>query len=228
MRLKVDAKSVEEALGTAAIIGFNAKNVKKSLILKKKIILASTSRYRAELLSRLQLAFDVASPSVDEKPLAGEAPAATALRLAEAKARNVAAPLGGQAVVVIGSDQVADLDGRQIGKPGTRERAREQLSDMRAKTVIFHTAVAVIDCANGEMQSEIVATKVTFRDYSDAEIENYLDRENALDCAGSAKSEGLGAALILRMRSDDPTALVGLPLLVLHRMLANADVEVLS
>jgi septum formation protein len=218
----------KKAWKTAAIIGFHAKNVKKSLILKKKIILASTSRYRAELLSRLKLAFGVESPSADEAPLAGETPAATALRLAEAKARNVAALRHGQAAVVIGSDQVADLDGQQIGKPGTRERAREQLRAMRAKTVIFHTAVAVIDCANGEMQSEVVATNVTFRDYSDAEIENYLDRENALDCAGSAKSEGLGAALILRMRSDDPTALIGLPLLALHRMLANAGIEVLS
>jgi septum formation protein len=198
------------------------------LILKKKIILASTSRYRAELLARLQLPFDVAKPHVDETPLSGENPATTAARLAMAKATNVAAAHAHRQVIVIGSDQVADLNDVQIGKPGTRERAHEQLRDMRAQTVIFHTALAVIDCTDGYQQSAIVATEVTFRNYGDAEIAYYLDHEDALDCAGSAKSEALGAALISRMRSDDPTALVGLPLLALHQMLINVGVSVLS
>lgn len=196
--------------------------------MKKKIILASTSRYRAALLSRLKLPFEAASPDVDEAPAAAEVPADTARRLAMAKAVSIAALHRGAPVVVIGSDQVADLDGQQIGKPGTAARAREQLRTMRAKTVVFHTALTVIDCATGEVQSDLVATEVAFRNYTDAEIDNYLRREDALDCAGSAKSEGLGAALIDRMRSDDPTALVGLPLLALNRMLANAGIHALA
>ncbi len=218
----------ENEIIQVAIIDFLAKNVKKSLILKKKIILASTSRYRAELLTRFQLPFDVAKPQVDETPRPGELPAKTALRLAQAKAANVASDYAGQLILVIGSDQVAELNGLHIGKPGTKERAREQLRSMRAQTVIFHTALSLIDCGDGNQQSEIVTTDVTFRDYTDAEIENYLARENALDCAGSAKSEALGAALISKMRSDDPTALIGLPLLMLHQMLANVGVSVLS
>ena len=204
------------------------------MILKIKIILASTSRYRAELLSRLQIPFDVAKPAVDETPIADEAPQATALRLAIAKAKIVAdavadaSPHDASNILVIGSDQVADLNGRQLGKPGTRERARAQLQAMRGQTLVFHTAVALVNAKTRRVQSRIVPTEVVFRDYRDAEIENYLDRENALDCAGSAKSEGLGAALILRMTSDDPTALVGLPLLALTNMLAQENFWVLA
>ncbi len=210
----------------AAIIRFALNNVKKSLILKKKIILASTSRYRAELLARLQLAFETARPDVDETPLPEETPASTALRLAHLKAHSIATRFPQS--LIIGSDQVADLDGRQIGKPGTRERARAQLVSMRGRTLVFHTALALLDAASGREQSRIVPTTVRFRTYSDVEIENYLDRESALDCAGSAKSEGLGAALIASMTSEDPTALIGLPLLALIDMLTAEGVQVLA
>ena len=178
--------------------------------------------------------FDTAKPDVDEIPLPGERPAATALRLAILKAQSVAtvqhgAPAGTLTnTVIIGSDQVADLSGAHIGKPGTRERAFAQLASMRAKTLIFHTALAVIDAESGRIQSSVVPTTVLFRDYSNAEIEYYLDHENALDCAGSAKSEGLGAALIERMTSDDPTALIGLPLLTLTEMLMAEGIKVLQ
>jgi septum formation protein len=199
------------------------------LILKIKIILASTSRYRADLLKRLQIPFDVAKPAIDESPHAGESPADTALRLAIAKALVVAdAPNRAADTLIIGSDQVADLNGKQLGKPGTRENAILQLQAMRGQTVIFHTAVALVHAGPRRIHSRIVPTEVTFRDYSDREIENYLDREDALDCAGSAKSEGLGAALISRMKSDDPTALIGLPLLALVDMLAEENVRVLT
>ncbi len=194
--------------------------------MKKKIILASTSRYRSELLGRLQLAFDTARPDADETPLAGETPAATALRLAILKAHSVAARFPD--TLIIGSDQVADLGGRQIGKPGTRERASEQLRSMRGQTMVFHTAVALLDASSGREHSRIVPTTVKFRTYSDAEIATYLDRESALDCAGSAKSEGLGAALIASMASNDPTALIGLPLLALIDMLEAEGVKVLA
>ena len=194
--------------------------------MKKKIILASTSRYRAELLGRLQLTFDTVRPDADETPLAGETPAATALRLAVLKAHSVASRF--PETLIIGSDQVADLGGSQIGKPGTRERASAQLRSMRGQTLVFHTALALLDATSGRVQSRIVPTIVKFRIYSDAEIETYLDRESALDCAGSAKSEGLGAALIASMASDDPTALIGLPLLALVDMLAAEGVKVLA
>jgi septum formation protein len=199
------------------------------LILKIKIILASTSRYRADLLKRLQIPFDVAKPAIDESPHAGESPADTALRLAIAKAL-VVADASNQAAdtLIIGSDQVADLNGKQLGKPGTRENATLQLQAMRGQTVIFHTAVALVHAGSRRIHSRIVLTEVTFRDYSDREIENYLDREDALNCAGSAKSEGLGAALISRMTSDDPTALIGLPLLALIDMLAEENIRVLT
>ena len=194
--------------------------------MKKKIVLASTSPYRIELLGRLQLTFDTVRPDADETPINGETPEATALRLAVRKARSVADSFPD--ALIIGSDQVADLGGRQIGKPGTRERAREQLRSMRGQTLVFHTAVALLNTASGHEQSRIVPTTVKFRVYSDAEIECYLDRESALDCAGSAKSEGLGAALIASMSSDDPTALIGLPLLALIDMLDTEDVKVLT
>ncbi len=194
-----------------------------------KIILASTSRYRADLLKRLQITFEVAKPAIDESPHKDESPADTALRLAIAKALVVAnAPNQTVGTLIIGSDQVADLNGKQLGKPGTRENAIVQLQAMRRQKVIFHTAVALVHVGLRRMHSRIVPTEVTFRDYSDREIENYLDREDALDCAGSAKSEGLGAALITRMTSDDPTALIGLPLLALIDMLAAENVRVLA
>ncbi len=194
-----------------------------------KIILASTSRYRADLLKRLQITFEVAKPAIDESPHKDESPADTALRLAIAKALVVAnAPNQTVGTLIIGSDQVADLNGKQLGKPGTRENAIVQLQAMRRQKVIFHTAVALVHVGLRRMHSRIVPTEVTFRDYSDREIENYLDREDALDCAGSAKSEGLGAALIARMTSDDPTALIGLPLLALIDMLAAENVRVLA
>lgn len=214
------------------------------MILKIKIILASTSRYRAELLARLQIPFAIVKPAVDEAPLTGESPAATALRLSIAKAMVVAESISADSTnaasshdidyaeptstLIIGSDQVADLNGQQLGKPGLRNRAKEQLQAMRGQTVIFHTALAVVHVETRRTQSLIEPTKVTFRNYSDNEIENYLDRENALDCAGSAKSEGLGAALISRMTSNDPTALIGLPLLALTEMLAKEGYRVLA
>jgi septum formation protein len=199
------------------------------LILKIKIILASTSRYRAELLGRLQIPFEVAKPTIDESPKQGESPADTALRLAIAKAMAVAQaqPYSSDALI-IGSDQVAALKGKQLGKPGTRENAMLQLQEMRGQVLIFHTAVALVHASSKKIQSRIVPTEVTFRAYSDQEIQNYLDREDALDCAGSAKSEGLGAALISRMASDDPTALIGLPLLALIDMLAEENYRVLE
>ena len=210
----------------SAIIRFVLNNVKKSLILKKKIVLASTSSYRADLLGRLQLPFETVRPDADETPISGEAPDATALRLAVRKARSVAHRFPD--ALIIGSDQVADLAGTQIGKPGTRERAREQLRSIRGHTLMFHTALALLNTASGHEQSRIIPTTVKFRVYSDAEIESYLEREAALDCAGSAKSEGLGAALIASMTSDDPTALIGLPLLALIDMLDAEGVKVLA
>jgi septum formation protein len=199
------------------------------LILKIKIILASTSKYRAELLARLQIPFDIAKPDIDEVPNVGESPENTALRLAIAKATVVAdAQPSSSDVLVIGSDQVAELNGKHMGKPGTRENATLQLQAMRGQTLVFHTAVALVRVNSKKIQSRVVPTEVVFRRYADHEIQNYLDREDALDCAGSAKSEGLGAALISRMRSDDPTALIGLPLLALIDMLAEENVQVLA
>ena len=192
----------------------------------RPLILGSSSRYRHELLSRLGLAFDVVSPAVDETPQAGEDPAALALRLALAKARAVAANF--PQAVVIGSDQVADLDGLPLGKPGSHERAVAQLRQMRGQTVIFQTAVAVVCAASGFEQVELAAVKVRFRDLGDEEIENYLRSEQPYDCAGSAKSEGLGIALLESIDNDDPTALVGLPLIRTCRMLRAAGITLLG
>ena len=193
------------------------------------IVLASTSRYRAEILQRLQIPFQVLKPHADETPLPIETPAKTALRLAILKAKSVVSQFRDAAddTLIIGSDQVADLNGQHIGKPGTVERAFEQLKIMCGKQLVFHTALALIDAKSGRIQSANVATTVQFRDYSDDEIHHYLAHENVLDCAGSAKSEGLGAALIVRMSSDDPTALVGLPLLALVGMLRHEGVSAL-
>ncbi|WP_312843193.1 Maf family nucleotide pyrophosphatase [Diaphorobacter nitroreducens] len=186
----------------------------------RSLVLGSTSRYRRELLARLGLPFDVAAPAVDETPRPDEAPRALALRLALAKARAVAG-LHPQAIV-IGSDQVADLDGEPLGKPGNHERATAQLRRMRGKTVVFHTAVAVVCQDSRFEQVDLAPVRVRFRDLSDDEIERYLRAEQPYDCAGSAKSEGLGIALLDAIDSDDPTALIGLPLIRTCRMLRAA------
>ena len=189
------------------------------------LILGSTSRYRYELLSRLRIPFDVVAPDVDETPLAGESPLALASRLALAKAHAVA-KLHPQAVV-IGSDQVADLHGEPLGKPGNHDRAVQQLQRMRGQTVVFQTAVAVVCHATGFEQMEVAPVRVRFRDLTDTEIESYLQVEQPYDCAGSAKSEGLGIALLDAIDNDDPTALIGLPLIRTCRMLREAGIALL-
>lgn len=188
--------------------------------LQRPLVLGSTSRYRRELLERLNLPFEVAAPDVDETPLPGEAPRDLALRLALAKARAVAQQHPG--AVVIGSDQVADLAGEPLGKPGQHERAVQQLRQMRGQTVVFQTAVAVVCADSGFEQVELAPVEVRFRALSDEEIERYLRAEQPYDCAGSAKSEGLGIALLDAIHSDDPTALIGLPLIRTCRMLRAA------
>jgi septum formation protein len=198
------------------------------LNLKPTLVLASTSRYRAELLARLKIPFTTVSPEIDESSIINETCATTALRLAIAKAQTGAKKSGFEQGLIIGSDQVADLNGQALGKPGTRERANQQLIAMRGQKVIFHTGLALLDIASTRVQSICVPTTVMMRDYTNAEIQYYLDHENALDCAGSAKSEGLGTALIAAMTSDDPTALIGLPLIQLTTMLRNEDCQVLS
>ncbi len=192
----------------------------------RPVVLGSTSRYRRELLSRLGLPFEVDSPEVDETPRPGERPADLALRLAVAKARAVAARHPQAAV--IGSDQVADLEGEPLGKPGTHERAVQQLRRMRGRTVVFQTALAVVCAQTGFEQADLAAVRVRFRDLSDAEIETYLRIEQPYDCAGSAKSEGLGIALLESIDNDDPTALVGLPLIRTCRLLRAAGVKLLA
>ena len=188
--------------------------------LVRTLVLGSTSRYRRELLQRLGLPFTVAAPDVDETPLQGEAPRALALRLALAKAHAVAAQH--HDAVVIGSDQVADLHGQPLGKPGTHERASAQLQRMSGETVIFQTAVAVVCAATGFEQVDLAPVEVRFRTLTGDEIERYLHAEQPYDCAGSAKSEGLGISLLDAILSDDPTALVGLPLIRTCRMLRAA------
>jgi septum formation protein len=190
-----------------------------------QIILASTSNYRRELLARLGLPFEVASPGVDEIPLPHEAPQDTARRLAEAKARAVAARF--PKAIVIGSDQVAVLEGTTLGKPGNHANAVLQLKAIRAKEVVFHTALCLCNAASGQTETRVVPYCVRFRDYSDTQIEHYLLREHPYDCAGSARCEGLGIALIAEMRGDDPNALIGLPLIALTEMLAAQGVSVL-
>nr|WP_295777529.1 Maf family nucleotide pyrophosphatase [Rhodoferax sp.] len=195
-------------------------------ISNRKLILGSTSAYRRELLGRLNIPFSVESPHVDEAPLPDEHPAAMAQRLALAKAHAVAARFPD--CIVIGSDQVADLDGLALGKPGTHDRAVTQLRQMRGKTVIFQTAVAVVCLQSGFCQQALAPVKVLFRALDDAEIEYYLRQEQPYDCAGSAKSEGLGIALLDAIESDDPTALVGLPLIRTSRMLRAAGIPLLA
>ena len=191
----------------------------------RSLVLGSSSPYRRELLSRLRLQFTVEIPDVDESPRAGEAPRELALRLALAKAHAVAARL--PQAVVIGSDQVAELAGEPLGKPGSHDKAVAQLRHMRGKTVVFHTAVAVVCAHSGFEQLELALVKVKFRRLSDAEIESYLRLEQPYDCAGSARSEGLGVALLDAIESDDPTALVGLPLIRTSRMLRAAGLKIL-
>ncbi len=191
----------------------------------RSVVLGSTSRYRRELLERLRIPFTVSAPDVDETPLPGEAPQALARRLALAKARAVAA-LHPDAVV-IGSDQVADLAGQPLGKPGEHARAVAQLRQMRGQTVIFQTALAVVCLASGFEKVDLAEVRVVFRDLSDDEIEAYLLAEQPYDCAGSAKSEGLGIALLESIDNDDPTALIGLPLIRTARLLRQAGVKLL-
>lgn len=191
-----------------------------------RLILASSSAYRRELLARLQLPFEAIAPEIDETPHAHEAPEATALRLARVKAAAIAAIQPG--ALVIGSDQVATLDGVQIGKPGDHARALDQLRTMRGREVVFHTALCLWDGRQSDpaaaAQLENVRTVVSFRDLPDAELDAYLRIEQPYDCAGSAKNEGLGIALLARIDSSDPTALTGLPLIALTGMLRRAGV----
>jgi septum formation protein len=190
----------------------------------RRLVLASASKYRKALLERLGLAFEIAAPHIDEAPLAGEAPEATALRLALLKAR-AAAPRYPDALI-IGSDQVAASGSLRLDKPGDHERAVRQLRSLSGKAADFHTAVALLDARSGEAQSRVVPCRVAFRTLDERRIEAYLRREQPYDCAGSAKSEGLGIALIARMQTEDPTSLVGLPLIALTEMLERAGLPV--
>lgn len=190
------------------------------------LILGSTSPYRQELLSRLRLPFTVHAPAVDETPHARETPVDLAQRLAKAKARAVAQSF--PSAVVIGSDQVADLDGQPLGKPGTHERAVAQLRSMRGRSVVFQTAVAVVRLDDGFEAAALAQVTVRFRHLSDEEIEHYLRLEQPYDCAGSAKSEALGIALLDSIDSDDPTALIGLPLIRTCALLRQAGLNPLS
>ena len=191
----------------------------------RELILGSTSPYRRELLARLRLTFAVVAPQVDETPLVAEAPATIALRLALAKANAVA--LSHPAAIVIGSDQVADFNGMPLGKPGDHTRATAQLRLMRGQRVVFQTAVAVVCLNTGFAACELATSSVRFRDVSDTEIEHYLLAERPYDCAGSAKSKGLGIALLDDIHSDDPTALIGLPLIRTSRLLREAGLNAL-
>ncbi len=191
----------------------------------RRLVLASTSAYRKALLERLALAFVVAAPQVDERPLGGEAPADTALRLAALKAQSVRA--AHRDALIIGSDQVATGAGRLLGKPGDHANAARQLRSLSGKSADFHTAVALLDAANGRVQTALVPCRVHFRQLDDARIESYLRREQPFDCAGSAKAEGLGIALIARIETDDPTSLIGLPLIALSAMLEGAGLPVI-
>ena len=190
------------------------------------LVLASSSPYRRMLLERLGVPFTSASPMIDESPRAGEFPAETALRLAEAKARAVAASHAG--ALIIGSDQIAECDGAVIGKPRDPQDALEQLRAMRGRTVVFHTALALLNTASGRCQTALVDVVSTFRTLDDAALRAYLERERPFDCAGSVKAEALGIALFTRIASDDPTALIGLPLIRLTDMLLAEGVSLLA
>lgn len=188
-------------------------------------MLASTSRYRKALLERLGLPFECTDPGVEERALPGEAPAATAQRLAEAKARAVASRF--PRALIIGSDQVASCEGALLDKPGNHANAVRQLNAVSGRTAAFDTAIALLDAASGVMRAVVVPCRVRFRQLGAAQIEEYLRREQPYDCAGSAKAEGLGIALIERIECDDPTALVGLPLIALTGLLQQAGMPVL-
>ncbi|KIO50087.1 septum formation inhibitor Maf [Nitrosospira sp. NpAV] len=190
----------------------------------QRLILGSSSVYRHELLTRLQVPFEVFSPEIDETPLTDEIPEATALRLATAKTRAVA--LIYPDALIIGADQVAVLEGVQLGKPLNRANATRQLQFIRGKEVVFHTALSLFNTRNSNMQTRLIPSRVKFRKLSDQQIYNYLDKEQPYHCAGSAKSEGLGIALVEHMVSDDPTALIGLPLIALVEMLAYEGVGI--
>jgi len=198
----------------------------ETTVVPRPLILGSTSVYRRALLQRLLVPFSVESPDVDETPLPGETPPELAKRLALAKANAVASRHPN--AIVIGSDQVADLNGQPLGKPGNHERAVTQLRQMSGQTVIFHTALAVVCKDSGLVRQDIAPVRVVFRQLSDSEIENYLLAEKPYDCAGSAKSEGLGIALLDSIDNDDPTALVGLPLIRTVRMLREAGLPILG
>lgn len=191
------------------------------------LVLASTSRYRRELLARLRLPFEVAAPGVDEAALPGETPAVMAERLSRAKARAVAAQFADAQTdaVVIGSDQVCEIDGEALGKPGTHERAVAQLRRLSGRRAVFHTSVCVVRLATGFERHEAAPVVVRFRALGDDEIEHYLRTEQPYDCAGSAKCETLGITLLDAIESDDPTALVGLPLIRTVRLLREAGIE---
>ncbi|MET0226819.1 MAG: Maf family nucleotide pyrophosphatase [Dokdonella sp.] len=188
-----------------------------------ELVLASTSRYRRELLARLALAFRSVAPEVDESRRSGEPAAVLAERLAQAKAHAVAASC--PHALVIGSDQVAELDGCVLGKPGTADAARAQLAASSGQRVTFHTALCLLDTRNGRSDRIVDATHVVFRSLQGDEIARYVDAEQPLDCAGSFKAEGLGISLFERIESDDPTALIGLPLIALSRLLRKAGVR---
>jgi septum formation protein len=194
-------------------------------MMTRPLILASTSTYRRALLARLRIAFTVCSPEVDESAQSGEQPRDTALRLALAKAHSVGSMH--PHALVIGSDQVADLDGKPLGKPGDHHNAALQLRAMSSRPVVFHTAVCLLDAATGRYQLENVPSIVQLRELSDAQIENYLRLEQPYDCAGSAKIESLGVALVHKIQSDDPTALIGLPLIMLTSMLKREHIELI-
>src|SRR6266513_4852051 len=192
----------------------------------RQLVLASTSRYRRELLERLGLRFETAGPDCDESALPGEAPPETALRLSLLKARSVAPRFAD--ALIIGSDQVAASGGRPLGKPGNHESATQQLRGLSGKVADFHTAITLLDARSGAMQSRVVRCRVVFRALDERRIEAYLRREQPYDCAGSAKAEGLGIALIARMETEDPTSLIGLPLIALTEMLERAGMPVLG
>lgn len=191
----------------------------------QQLVLASTSIYRSELLARLNIPFQTAAPEVDETPIAGESAKQTSWRLSREKAQAVASQY--PEALIIGSDQVALLGEQQLGKPLSHDNAVRQLRSMRGQTVTFYTALTLFNARTGNMQTEVAINSVTYRELTDAQIENYLHKEKPYHCAGSAKSEGLGIALISRMEGDDPNALVGLPLILLVNMLLKQDVSIL-
>lgn len=190
------------------------------------LILASSSPYRREVLQKLHLPFECVSPEIDETPFSHESPEQTSLRLAESKAKKIAEHYPN--ALIIGCDQVATVDGLQIGKPGNHENAVKQLTMLSGKEVVFHSAICLFDSASQHMQSTIVPYYVKFKTLTPLQIETYLHLEQPYDCAGSAKSEGMGIALLDYMRGDDPNALIGLPVIALVSMLQHAGVDVLA